>query len=1131
MTTTFNPSTIINITNRTQNLNPKFKRSVIYGGARQQTNLLIIHHTLGGSLDGAVITLQKRGFSYHYIVDRDGKVYSLVPDNLTAFHIEGANASSVSISLVGNTDPTETNPERYLQRGERPVRFTQEQLDISLALGNYLLQKYPNITMNGVKYVYGHGETTTKKASTEGLYIARALRGTNTAAIPYPPPFIAQNLPPNPSLPGGYLGGSQSAPRIRTRSRPTTQSNITPYIGSLESFHPNIQYELTRRRFASNTAQVHTPFVKLTSLMYVTGSNLTDGGDKPAWCPTLGVHEKQDLTFEDIYKPATNGRSIVGYATSIKDNNPIRVPVLVDSNDANLDQPNIPPPGIVSMTTERSTAGPMGVRGGLFRATIKITAYSVGQLNALMKYFMRPATRVVMEYGRYSSEQPIDTITPYNWVADKSVITDDPEKGFRKLISLQASQQAFIQQYVYNNFGNYEIFIGYVTKFALKYTKNNTFEIDLTVHSVQQFEIPTKYSGAKPLCRTGNAVDDPCKVMDVAEYFDAASSWKENSFDAVLAAIGEVTPSEGKFTDSAYINDLKDEWASHVIPIRTTNPTTGGAGRSGANNPTTGTGMGGHFVSWKFFVNVILNDTKYGLMSLFNTDGMSADYIRSNFIKPLGNRGSNPTNDRNLLLADEVGYHPALRSTNAGVMIIYNSGQDSQSQAALTRIQAIDRALNTTERDTYTPIDLTDDTIYNEIANNTEVGDFKSTEDTSFLTKGVWINTNAIKQAFSGADTVSAGISNLLGYMNASVGGYWNLQLLSNDVERPGLHVIDTLPKFSDTSTEPQRALLSPISDSIITSRAELERPEVPQTVFGSGTFRKIKIGPTQELEIPQPKYLYMFNRKTRQLTDDDTGSELLDINITFDLPQVIAAQAIANIGGVAQRGTLNAIDINELKSLSLMPEIYAKCNPASTTDVCPGDNEPLVPVATPPWVGTPLASGGTPAQSPVGPQQPRQTAFSGFSSFNNNFNLSGGVFDFGAQQERAAQDAQNQITQNPNTVSSVREYGNLGQALKLIELNPPTMIREFDRTSGDTESKDKVHPFNSSNLTKSIVDLTLPGIGGIQLFQSFAVDRIPQILKRGIYVVTKISHEFTVQNGWVTKIQGRFRYRPNDNE
>ncbi|MFM7850858.1 MAG: hypothetical protein ACKO96_02855, partial [Flammeovirgaceae bacterium] len=72
------------------------------------------------------------------------------------------------------------------------------------------------------------------------------------------------------------------------------------------------------------------------------------------------------------------------------------------------------------------------------------------------------------------------------------------------------------------------------------------------------------------------------------------------------------------------------------------------------------------------------------------------------------------------------------------------------------------------------------------------VGTFSPNENgTSSLTKGVWINTNSIIDAFSGADTLSTALNRLLTSMNNATRGFWNLQLLSNDVENPGIHVID----------------------------------------------------------------------------------------------------------------------------------------------------------------------------------------------------------------------------------------------------------------------------------------------------------------------------------------------------
>jgi hypothetical protein len=108
-----------------------------------------------------------------------------------------------------------------------------------------------------------------------------------------------------------------------------------------------------------------------------------------------------------------------------------------------------------------------------------------------------------------------------------------------------------------------------------------------------------------------------------------------------------------------------------------------------------------------------------------------------------------------------------------------------------------------------------------------------------------------------------------------------------------------------------------------------------------------------------------------------------------------------------------------------------------------------------------------------------------------------------------------------------VSRYGaKFGSVLDLIEYDVTQLQKKQDENSKTQE----VHPFNSSNLTKTTVDLTTPGIGGIQLFQSFGVDRVPNILQRGYYVVTKVNHEFG-DSGWVTKIQGRFRYNPQQAE
>lgn len=78
--------------------------------------------------------------SAHYLVDRDGTIYQLMPDDEMARHVIGLNYSSIGIENVGG----EANKKEDL---------TPAQLCSNVALVKYLKQKYP-----GIKYLIGHLE-------------------------------------------------------------------------------------------------------------------------------------------------------------------------------------------------------------------------------------------------------------------------------------------------------------------------------------------------------------------------------------------------------------------------------------------------------------------------------------------------------------------------------------------------------------------------------------------------------------------------------------------------------------------------------------------------------------------------------------------------------------------------------------------------------------------------------------------------------------------------------------------------------------------------------------------------------------------------------------------------------------
>lgn len=864
---------------------------------------------------------------------------------------------------------------------------------------------------------------------------------------------------------------------------------VSPNIGSLESFHPNIQYELTRRRVSAETANVYMPFVQLTSLTNVLDENLGDGVPI-AWCPTLGPHGQNKIEFDDIYLPQSN-KSIVGYATAFnpREDNFSRVPVLV--KDTRRDQSRIPMPGIVEMSTERSTAGPMGVRGGLMKADIKIRAYSVGQVDALLRYFLRPATRVVLEMGRMSATQSEQKLRPFNWKQRNDVL----KELFTELIYDGERQREFIDEYIYGNNGNYEVYLGYVVKFTLKVNKDNIYDIGLTVYSVQQYELPTSHTGAKALCPDAT---NPCQISDVRTYFAEEHADKPNSFSKLLQSA----------TDD-------QRWASHVVPIDMT---------------TDGTDPSEYYVSWKFFVEKILNDDAQGIISVVPNDDRLRLLMRMGLLRtvqdPTPIDVSTGITDGQLI-ANQVGYHPNLRSTDPDVMIIYN--QTAQNSRTLEERNAFTdvtgRAVAAAKREERESVrnKLSNDRIFNEITRNEQVGAFTNTTANAnnnqsaagSLTNGIWINTKAIKLAFTQSDTITTAISALLTQMNNATEGYWNLQVYSSDRPSPGLYVIDMgLSKNPTSNMVDNQGKLS--IDPEFNSTTDILNSVggvKPERYYRSST------------EKDKPKYLYMFNRGTLRLQDGELGSDILDMNVEFNLPQVIAVQAIAGVGGVAQKGTLQSIDIPELQRISMI-NTFATCDPIQKciTDVCPPDGQ--------------VASDLARAQEEVR----RQSIIA--NKFIQKSDIAAPValrrLDEARQAEQRAVAAYNNAiaaqsvyaANQSSVISRMQGLTNLGKLLELIEFSPSLMLKKLNIDSADPGAgrpRPYAHAFNSSNLTKTIVSVTLPGIGGIELFQSFLVDRVPSILDRGFYIVTKVIHKFSSEKGWTSTIEGRFRFRPTD--
>ena len=137
---------------------------------RKKTDLLVIHcSATPANRDIGRTTLRQwhleRGFSdigYHYVIRRDGSLETGRPEGEIGAHVQGYNATSIGICMVGGVN----------DRLKPEDNFTQEQFYTLKKLLKDLTNKY-----KGVRIV-GHRDLDNKKAC-PSFDVAKWLKGND----------------------------------------------------------------------------------------------------------------------------------------------------------------------------------------------------------------------------------------------------------------------------------------------------------------------------------------------------------------------------------------------------------------------------------------------------------------------------------------------------------------------------------------------------------------------------------------------------------------------------------------------------------------------------------------------------------------------------------------------------------------------------------------------------------------------------------------------------------------------------------------------------------------------------------------------------------------------------------------
>ena len=120
---------------------------------------VVIHWTAGSTWESAYKIFYddmdddgEVNVSSQFIVDRDGTIYRLTPENFMCRHAIGYNHCAIGIENVGGVGGVED--------------LTDAQLSANIFLINYLRDKFPTI-----KYIFGHYQQVTARES--NLYIEK----------------------------------------------------------------------------------------------------------------------------------------------------------------------------------------------------------------------------------------------------------------------------------------------------------------------------------------------------------------------------------------------------------------------------------------------------------------------------------------------------------------------------------------------------------------------------------------------------------------------------------------------------------------------------------------------------------------------------------------------------------------------------------------------------------------------------------------------------------------------------------------------------------------------------------------------------------------------------------------------
>lgn len=548
-----------------------------------------------------------------------------------------------------------------------------------------------------------------------------------------------------------------------------------------------IRQILEARSELNNTVQVAMPFVKATTT--IGGPQVSrelNGGIGF----TLGLHAiDQDVKYEDIFSSQDGQMPLLGY--TYVDGKTQRVYARDPETDVagqifagkifdkraglftNTNVIRMPPPGITNVTVGRSK------NGLLASAQLTISIPSLIQLENLHRLFLVPGVGMVLEWGQQFAQESgartdigeLPDISQYMFPWHNQ---NETLKLIRRLAENNIGIQEILEDYVYPSQGQYMWMFGRVANFNVTSLSDGSFQASVKIvgpsedswaYSTKNTVVPVKDASSKFFCESD--------TNSVYSYFGSTAHGGINLKTLLDRTIGG---------DSGIFS----LWKGHVhkfTPDKKKEEPKPDETKPNINEVPFLETDDAYFMTWRFFVNVVLNDPNVGVKKIFasvldqqtlNKIGMLRPYFDGPQRQSANVSAMSRIDDP---LESFVGYNKFLRSVDPSVMIIVNE-EAAKAAAANPQYNISDESkefLKVVKK--VSEFSGAADGIGNFRFDTSAQAYNTDKADRGFLSTGVWINHKAVVECMLGGDTIVKGITNLLERMNQATLNYWQLTL------------------------------------------------------------------------------------------------------------------------------------------------------------------------------------------------------------------------------------------------------------------------------------------------------------------------------------------------------------------